>query len=69
VLFGSSVPEFGFLPYHAQYELFEVAGLTCRPCSHIGRDACPEGHFRCMHNLPEAAIAEKITDYFHTIQP
>ncbi|MBM3163267.1 MAG: glycosyltransferase family 9 protein [Chlorobi bacterium] len=64
VLFGSSVPAFGFLPYHAPYELFETAGLRCRPCSHIGRDVCPEGHFRCMHDLQEVAVAGKIMEYF-----
>jgi heptosyltransferase-2 len=60
VIFGSSVSEFGFLPFHTPYELFEVAGLDCRPCSHIGRDSCPEGHFRCMNDISETRIAEAV---------
>lgn len=64
VLFGSSVAEFGFLPYNAPYSLFEVRNLSCRPCSHIGRDHCPKGHFRCMMDIPETSVAEKISDYF-----
>lgn len=60
VLFGSSSAAFGFLPYHTPYDLFEVAGLYCRPCSHIGRDHCPKGHFRCMNDLPQSLIASKI---------
>ncbi len=64
VLFGSSSASFGFLPYHAPFELFEVKGLGCRPCSHIGRSHCPEGHFRCMNDLPEQEIADRILDYF-----
>jgi len=63
VLFGSSVRDFGFLPYKTPYELFEIAGLSCRPCSHIGRDRCPKGHFRCMEELSERHIADRILDY------
>ncbi len=66
VLFGSSVPEFGFLPYNTPYSLFEVPGLSCRPCSHIGKDRCPKGHFRCMTDIAEQAVAEKILDYFNS---
>ena len=65
VLFGSSSSLFGFLPYHAPFELFEVEGLRCRPCSHIGRDRCPKGHFRCMNDLSETLIARKILDFFN----
>lgn len=29
----------------------EVIGLRCRPCSKIGHDACPKGHFKCMEQI------------------
>lgn len=64
VLFGSSVGEFGFLPYRTPYCMFEIVDLACRPCSHIGKDHCPKGHFKCMMDIPEHAVIEKITDYF-----
>jgi len=64
VLFGSSSSVFGFLPYHSPFDLFEVEGLPCRPCSHIGRDQCPKGHFLCMNDLSETLIARKILDFF-----
>ncbi len=67
VFFGSSVREFGFLPYHAQYTLFEVAGLTCRPCSHIGRDRCPKGHFRCMNDISDNSVATALIDHFRSM--
>jgi ADP-heptose:LPS heptosyltransferase len=67
VLFGSSVSAFGFLPYRTPFELFEVQGLRCRPCSHIGRDNCPEGHFRCMVELKAEVVAAAILDYFNTL--
>ena len=65
VLFGSSSSSFGFLPYHVPYDLFQVEGLPCRPCSHVGRDHCPKGHFRCMNDLSIALIAEHIVDHFN----
>jgi heptosyltransferase-2 len=62
VLFGSSAREFGFLPWGVSYELFETEGLSCRPCSHIGRDACPKGHFRCMNDIGADRIADRIIE-------
>jgi lipopolysaccharide heptosyltransferase II len=47
-IFGPTVGEFGFLPFRTDSIVFEQQGLSCRPCSHIGRETCPEGHFRCM---------------------
>ncbi len=47
-VFGSTVRELGFAPYHAQHIIVE-ADLGCRPCTHIGLAACPLGHFQCMH--------------------
>ena len=58
-IWGNTVPEFGMYPYmpgkpHVQ---FEVRGLKCRPCSKIGYNACPKGHFDCMNkqNIDEIA--------------
>ena len=50
-LFGSTVREFGFFPYHARSRVLEIEGLACRPCSHVGRASCPEKHFRCMNDI------------------
>ncbi len=55
--FGSTVKEFGFTPYKNKSAVLENEGLYCRPCSHIGRDKCPEKHFKCMKELtPESAF-------------
>ncbi len=52
VLWGSTIPEFGMYPYlvdgKGSVEHFEVKDLGCRPCSKIGFEACPWGHFNCM---------------------
>lgn len=39
---------FGDLPY----QIMEVKGLSCRPCSKIGYNKCPKGHFKCMEQQP-----------------
>jgi len=62
VIFGSSVKEFGFMPWSTEYELFETQDLKCRPCSHIGRAACPKGHFRCMTDIAPERIAGRIVE-------
>jgi len=54
--FGSTVKEFGFYPYRAKSVELEVKNLSCRPCTHIGRKACPQIHFKCMNEItPELA--------------
>lgn len=50
-IFGSTVKEFGFFPYRSKSVIVENEGLSCRPCSHIGRHSCPKKHFKCMKEL------------------
>lgn len=50
-VFGSTVREFGFFPYGTESMVLESKGLPCRPCSHIGLEQCPKGHFNCMKNV------------------
>lgn len=56
-LFGSTVEEFGFFPYHASSVVLEIDDLYCRPCSHIGRDHCPKGHFACLRGIAPEGVA------------
>lgn len=57
-IWGSTVPAFGFTPYlpSAHSKIVEVKNLSCRPCSKIGHDACPKGHFKCMMEIDEKEI-------------
>ena len=63
-VWGNTVPQFGMTPYYGDVKvpnkLFEVSGLSCRPCSKIGFETCPKKHFRCMTQQDEAAIARAI---------
>ena len=60
-LWGNTAPGFGMYPFNARAQPTQVRdalveGLGCHPCSRIGYDACPRGHFRCMREQDVAAI-------------
>ena len=59
-LFGSTVREFGFFPMGARSTVLEVERLACRPCTHLGRDRCPEGHFRCLRDVLPERVARAV---------
>lgn len=62
-VWGNTVPALGMYPYLPGEEATEkarrqeVLGLSCRPCSKIGYQQCPKGHFRCIRDQDPAAIA------------
>ncbi len=49
-VWGNTVPAFGMTPYLPDpvSEIYQVEGLSCRPCSKIGYEKCPKHHFNCM---------------------
>jgi ADP-heptose:LPS heptosyltransferase len=59
-VWGNTVPEFGMYPYlpDPDSRIFEVHGLSCRPCSRIGYEKCPKKHFRCMIEQDIEGMAE-----------
>jgi ADP-heptose:LPS heptosyltransferase len=73
-LWGNTVPEFGMYPYYGKnylersagngkglpYDILEIKKLRCRPCSKIGYDACPLGHFKCMEKINPQQVVELI---------
>lgn len=52
-VWGNTVPEFGMYPYlpGENSKIAEVKPLSCRPCSKLGYNKCPKGHFKCMENI------------------
>jgi ADP-heptose:LPS heptosyltransferase len=52
-VWGNTIPEFGMAPYLPGIgsEIIEIKNLDCRPCSKLGFDECPKGHFRCMNDI------------------
>jgi len=51
-IWGNTIPQFGMYPFtnEANYKIFEVKNLPCRPCSKLGFEKCPKKHFKCMNN-------------------
>lgn len=50
-IWGNTIPAFGMYPYRTAFISLENTQLDCRPCSKIGFDKCPKGHFKCMNDL------------------
>lgn len=66
-LWGNTAPEMGMFPYYGfnnlrdrvapQSVIVERKDLGCHPCSKLGYNRCPRGHFKCMNTLDAALIA------------
>jgi heptosyltransferase-2 len=61
-IFGSSVKEFGFFPYRAESCVLENKNAKCRPCSHVGKNTCPKGHFMCMRDIQPEEVYKKLME-------
>ena len=64
-IWGSTIPEFGMYPYYGnktvQHEYIQTdSNLSCRPCSKLGFDKCPKGHFKCMNEIKPEVIAQAL---------
>lgn len=64
-LWGNTIPEFGMYPYLAKkhkdnHKIFEINNLHCRPCSKIGFEKCPKGHFNCMMQIDAKTVCSYI---------
>lgn len=61
-VWGNTIPEFGMYPYYGKSQVAnlksQVMNLSCRPCSKIGFDECPKGHFKCMNEINEEEIVD-----------
>ncbi|GAC1420687.1 MAG: glycosyltransferase family 9 protein [Flavisolibacter sp.] len=68
-IWGSTTPSFGMVPYYGAqylahhghpYDDIQVHKLWCRPCTKIGRNACPLGHFKCMKKISIEEIVQNL---------
>ncbi len=50
-IWGNTIPSFGMYPYRTRFTILENNNLDCRPCSKIGFQKCPKGHFKCMNEI------------------
>lgn len=67
-IWGSTIPGFGVAPYYGSFQvenaLYEINGLSCRPCTKFGKSSCPQGHFSCMKDQDLAGIREAVKRLF-----
>ncbi len=69
-VWGSTTPSFGMYPYYGTnflshqpalpYDDVQVHKLWCRPCTKIGKNQCPQGHFKCMKNISIEKLVEHV---------
>lgn len=64
-VWGNTIPEFGMSPYlpaafATNSLIVQVNNLSCRPCSKIGFQKCPKGHFKCMKEINENEIIKPL---------
>lgn len=68
-VWGNTTPELGMYPYmpgeRHKYYIAEVKDLSCRPCSKIGFEKCPKGHFDCMKKQDTDAIVSQINLFWN----
>jgi ADP-heptose:LPS heptosyltransferase len=73
-LWGNTAPDFGMFPYYGgnnlkerispKSKIIEFRKLYCHPCSKLGYDRCPKGHFKCMKNLDTHIIVENVKKFW-----
>ena len=63
VLWGNTTPRFGMSPYRTEHLNLEIEGLGCRPCSRIGYQKCPKGHFKCMRLLAPEQVQRQADQF------
>lgn len=62
-LWGNTVPSFGMTPYYGDFSMASLQMQTkawCRPCSKIGYNKCPLGHFKCMEKISVDELLERV---------
>ena len=67
-IWGNTVPAFGMGPHYPQgqehlVKHLEVPKLACRPCSKLGSQQCPKGHFRCMRDQDLTQVAQWLQQF------
>jgi heptosyltransferase-2 len=58
-IYCSTVPSFGFYPYHLNSISLSYTGLPCKPCGIHGLRKCPLGTFECALKLAPQEVFEK----------
>jgi ADP-heptose:LPS heptosyltransferase len=73
-LWGNTSADMGMFPYYGNNNLktnpaplshiMEFETLYCHPCSKLGYNRCPKGHFKCMRDLDMKNAADAVKTYW-----
>ena len=69
VVFGPTVPEFGFGPLAEHAVVVGHPSLPCRPCDRHGPRRCPLGHWRCMREITSDVVASRARELLASRKP
>lgn len=61
-VWGNTTPSFGMSAYYGNVQVTDIQHqikISCRPCSKIGHDKCPKGHFKCMEKQDIEKMAKE----------
>ena len=71
---GNTSPDMGMFPYYGynnlrdrispQSVIMENTNLGCHPCSKLGYNKCPKGHFKCMNDLDMNYAVEHVKKFW-----
>lgn len=50
-IYGATARQFGYFPILPSSRVAQIENLDCRPCTKMGKNTCPKGHFKCMQDL------------------
>ncbi len=64
VIFGPTIPEFGFRPAGSGFVKVIEKDLPCRPCSLHGLHRCPLDHFKCMLEIKPEEVLNEIKGFY-----
>lgn len=62
-IFGSTTRELGYFPFPESSFVIE-RDISCRPCSHNGRQHCPKWHFKCIRDISPETVIEAAEQLF-----
>lgn len=60
-IYGATAYPFGYYPILPTSTVADV-DLPCRPCTKMGMNTCPKGHFNCMNNLSTEMVFAKLKE-------
>ena len=64
-IWGATHPFAGFMGWKQAYNNAIQIDLPCRPCSIYGKKPCIYGDYRCLNNIKEEVIVEKINSIIY----